>query len=98
MSAEIIEEQWDGQTYHLKAKLVVDPDRVVRIVDEIRRDRQKTRELEKLKKIASAAMEELEMLRSRQNMDQENGQADPGRYQKNIRTLRATIGLNEVPC
>ena len=50
VNTEIIEEQWDGQTYHLKAKMVVDPDRVARIVDDIRRDRQKTRELEKLKK------------------------------------------------
>jgi tetratricopeptide (TPR) repeat protein len=63
VSAEVIEEKWDGKTYYLKAKIVADPQEVAKSVDVLRRDVQKNKELEDSKKKAEAAMREVERLK-----------------------------------
>ena len=50
VSAEIIDEKWDGKTYSLKAKIAADPKDVYNSIDKLRQDRQKTKELEETKK------------------------------------------------
>ncbi|KAF0123669.1 MAG: hypothetical protein FD151_158 [bacterium] len=41
-----MKETWDGKTYWLKAKIEADPDEVIKSVDSLRKDHQKTKELE----------------------------------------------------
>ena len=43
---KILDERWDGYTYYIKAEMTVDPDEVLRRIDEVRNDTQKTKELE----------------------------------------------------
>ena len=50
VSAEILQERWDGTSYYLRAKLTVDPQEVANAVKVLGDDREKTRELEAEKK------------------------------------------------
>src|SRR3990172_6162598 len=63
VSAEIIDERWDGRTYYLKAKISADPKEVAKSVDALRKDAQKSKELEDSKKKAEEAMREVELLK-----------------------------------
>ena len=47
---EIVDEKWDGHTYWLKSKIKADPGNVVKAIGALRDDRQKTQELEEVKK------------------------------------------------
>ena len=62
---EIVSESWDGNSlkYQLKAKLTADPGAVIKSVDSLRKDAQKTRELEELRKKADDALREIEQLK-----------------------------------
>ncbi len=46
VSTEIIEEKLDGKIYYLKAKITGDPKDVANSIEKLRKDRQKTKELE----------------------------------------------------
>ena len=63
VSAEILEEKWDGKEFYLKAKLVVDPQEVAERVKAMSRDRERTRELEEAKRKRDQALKEVERLR-----------------------------------
>jgi hypothetical protein len=63
VSAEILDEKWDGKEYYLKAKLVVDPQEVAERVKAMSRDRERTRELEEAKRKRDQALREVERLR-----------------------------------
>jgi len=63
VSAEILQEKWDGVTYYMKAKISADPDEVAKSVNSLRADKQKTKELEDSRKKAKDAMEEIERLK-----------------------------------
>jgi tetratricopeptide (TPR) repeat protein len=63
VSAEIIDEKWDGKTYYLKAKITADPKDVAKAINKLRQDRQKTRELEETRKRADEALGEVEKLK-----------------------------------
>jgi len=63
VSAEIIEERWDGREYFLKAKLIVDPQEVAERVRAISRDRERTRELEETRRRSDQALREVERLK-----------------------------------
>src|SRR3989304_104368 len=63
VSAEVIDEKWDGRSYYLKAKIAADPKAVAKSVDALRKDVQKTKELEDSKKKAEEAMREVERLK-----------------------------------
>ncbi len=63
VSAEILEEKWDGREFYLKAKLVVDPQEVAERVKAMSRDRERTRELEEAKRKRDLALKEVERLR-----------------------------------
>ena len=80
VSAEIIDEKWDGKTYSLKAKITADPKDVASSIDKLRQDRQKTKELEETRKKADEALREVERLKKeleiakaeKPNLDQYN--------------------------
>lgn len=59
---EILAEKWNGQTYWLKAKLKADPDQVAKAIDDLCRDRSKTKELEQLKQRSDALLVEIKEL------------------------------------
>lgn len=63
VSAEVIEEKWDGRSYYLKAKIAADPSDVAKSVDTLRNDVQKTKELKDSKNKAEEAMREVEKLK-----------------------------------
>ncbi|NLA41822.1 MAG: tetratricopeptide repeat protein [Smithella sp.] len=63
VQTELVEEKWDGRTYWLKAKIKADSNDVVKAIDTLRQDRQKTKELEEIKKKSDALLKENERLR-----------------------------------
>jgi tetratricopeptide (TPR) repeat protein len=63
VQSNIVEEKWDGKTYWVKAKITTDPDSVAKSIDNLRRDWQKTKELEELRKKAEDALRETERLK-----------------------------------
>ncbi len=63
VSAEAIDEKWDGRTYYLKAKISADPMEVAKSVDILRSDKQRSKELEESKAKAEEAMKAVVLLK-----------------------------------
>ena len=63
VSAEITEEKWDGKTYYLKANITADPKEVAKSVDTLRKNKEKSKELEESRKKAEEALREIERLK-----------------------------------
>lgn len=64
----IMEEKWNGEQYYVKAKIDADPDEVLKQLDVLRNDRNRTQELEEMKKTADSALQEIERLRKEISM------------------------------
>jgi tetratricopeptide (TPR) repeat protein len=101
VSTEVIEDKWDGKVYWLKAKIVANPQDVIKSVDSLRKDRAKVQELEELRKRSEELLKENERLSkelktARGKEKQEAVQA----YKRNIDNLNASewfdrgVGLN----
>ena len=60
---EIISEHWDGKVYRLKARIKADPDHVVKAIDRLHKDRQKSKDLEESKARAKQYLNEIERLK-----------------------------------
>ncbi|MBP8984479.1 MAG: tetratricopeptide repeat protein [Syntrophobacterales bacterium] len=60
---EVLNEHWDGKTYWLKARIAADPDDVVKSLDSLRKDREKSRELEEVKKRVDSLLAENKRLK-----------------------------------
>jgi len=60
VSAEIIDESWDGKTYYLKAKISADPKDVANSIDKLRQNHRKMKELEEGRKKADELLKEAE--------------------------------------
>ena len=90
VSTERIVEKWDGRVYYVKAKLAADPDDVIKSIDRLRKDRERTRELEEIQKNMRALLKENEKLKQ-ELTPAKNGekQATLAAYEKNIRALNA---------
>lgn len=63
VSAEVIDEKWDGKTYYLKAKIAADPKDVSKAVNALRQDKQKTKELEEIRRKADGQAKEIARLK-----------------------------------
>jgi tetratricopeptide (TPR) repeat protein len=63
VQTEIVDEKWDGHTYWLKSKIKADSGDVIKSIDSLRKDRQKTQELEQVKKRTDELLREVERLR-----------------------------------
>ncbi len=72
VSANVIDEKWDGKTYWLKAEIKADPDEVAKKVEELRGDKQKSKELEDLRKRQDESNKEIARLRK----ELDSGKAD----------------------
>ncbi len=64
VQTEILNEKWDGERYYLKARIKADPKEVATSLDALRKDTQKSKELEDVKKRADEAFKEIEKLKS----------------------------------
>ena len=60
---EIISEHWDGKVYRLKATIKADPDYVIKAIDRLRKDRQKSKDLEESQARAKQYLNEIERLK-----------------------------------
>lgn len=60
---EIMRERWDGKTYYLKAKISADPKELISSLDSLRKDTQKTKELEEVRDKAERALKEIEKIK-----------------------------------
>ncbi|MEI6154230.1 MAG: tetratricopeptide repeat protein [Deltaproteobacteria bacterium] len=63
VSVNVLEEEWDGFTYRLKAEVTADTDQVARSIDALRQDRQKIKELEETRKRADELLTEVDRLK-----------------------------------
>ena len=86
---EIIDEKWDGKTYSLKAKITADPKEVIKSIDLLRQDRQKTKELEETRKKADEALKEVEKLKRELDIARA-GKTEQDLYDKAVNRLSAT--------
>jgi tetratricopeptide (TPR) repeat protein len=91
VQTELVEEKWDGRTYWLKAKIQADSGEVIKAIDTLRKDRQKTRELEEIRKRSDDLLKENERLRQELAMATgEKKKKDADAYGKTIKDLNAT--------
>jgi tetratricopeptide (TPR) repeat protein len=86
--AEIIDERWDGKTYYLKTKIVADPKEVIKSIDLLRQDRQKTKELEETRKRADEALREVAKLKKELEIAKAE-KPDLSQYNKAVNGLSA---------
>ncbi|MCX5846319.1 MAG: tetratricopeptide repeat protein [Deltaproteobacteria bacterium] len=63
VSAEIVREKWDGDSYFLKAKITADPNEVALSVDKLRKDNDKVNDLNETRKLANKYAEEIKLLK-----------------------------------
>jgi len=63
VSAEVVDEKWDGKTYYLKAKVAADPVEVAKSLQNIANDKQKSKDLEDIRKKATKFSKEIERLK-----------------------------------
>jgi tetratricopeptide (TPR) repeat protein len=90
VQTEIVEEKWDGRSYWMKSKITADSDQVVRAIDTLRKDREKTKELNEVRRRSDALLKENEKLRK--ELTQATGKDKKKKaaaYAKTIRELTA---------
>ena len=90
VQAEIVSEKWDTDTlkYWLRAHIKADPTKVVEAINSLRKDLQKTRELEETKKKVNELSAEIERLKNELSTDRTN-QTKIIQYMKAIEELSA---------
>ncbi|MFH2012062.1 MAG: tetratricopeptide repeat protein [Pseudomonadota bacterium] len=86
---EIVKERWDFNTYWMKAKIEANPDEVIKSVDSLRKDHQKTKELEETREKAAEYLKEMERLRSELALAKGDTRKQ-GEYNEAVKGLRAT--------
>ncbi len=96
VSAEVIEDKWDGKTYWLKAKVDADPQDVIKSIANLRKDSEKVKELERLRKKSEELLQEnkrlnKELMTATDGKKQEAAKA----YKRNIDNLSATEWFEE---
>jgi tetratricopeptide (TPR) repeat protein len=90
VKTEIVDEKWDGHTYWLKSKIVADPNEVIMSIDVLRKDREKTKELEEEKRRSGELL--MENARLRKELATATGvkkQEQKAAYDKTIKELTA---------
>jgi tetratricopeptide (TPR) repeat protein len=96
VQTELVDEKWDGKTYWLKAKITADSGNVIKSIDALRKDRQKIRELEEMRKRADDLLKENERLRKELlTAKGEKRREDVIAYNKTIKDLNAIEWLEK---
>ncbi len=90
VQTEIIEEKWDGRSYWLKSKITADTDKVAQSIDKLRKDRDKTNELEAMRRKSDELLREVERLRKQMASGNEtNRDQQKAAYDTSIKKLSA---------
>jgi Tfp pilus assembly protein PilF len=89
VQTQILKEKWDGERYWMQAKIEADPHKVAKDVDALRMDREKSNELEDVRKKADELSRELERLRSELELSKKD-QTNIAKYDEAIKELSAT--------
>lgn len=90
IQTEIVAEKWDGRIYWLKSKISADSDKVVQAINELRKDREKTKELEALKRQSDELLREVERLRKEMaGTNAGSRESQQAAYDQSIRQLSA---------
>lgn len=105
---EILDENWNGETYTLTAKIAANPDEVARAIEELKRQGNKMESVEKIEEINNTSLEQLREMQSRMqklqtdlvklNQDANANQgilSSWGMYEKAVE-LRQTGRVNEA--
>lgn len=96
VQTEIIEEKWDGRVYWLKSKIVADSDKVVQSINDLRKDREKTKELESIRQKSDELLRENERLRKALASATDVGRsAGKAAYDKSIKELSSLEWLEK---
>ncbi len=77
VETKIIEENWDGKIYRLKARITADPREVAKSIDALRKDRQRSKDLEETRKRAREALKEIEIVKRDKGKQEENKNLSP---------------------
>lgn len=94
VQTEIIQEKWDGHVYWLKSKIVADSGKVVQSIDALRKDREKTKELETMRRKSDELLREVEKLRN-ELASAKNKEAQKIAYDQSIKKLSAKEWLEK---
>jgi len=96
VQARIEDEKWDGRSYWLKAKISADPAKLVESINSLRKDRERTKELEDIKRRSDALIQENERLR-RELASAKDGtrEAKKAAYDKSVKELSAIDWLEK---
>ncbi|MEN6330965.1 MAG: tetratricopeptide repeat protein [Smithella sp.] len=62
---EIMDEKWNGETYSMTAKIEADADDVIRAIEELRKNKGKLENIEKLKTINNESLKQIREMQSR---------------------------------
>lgn len=90
VQTEIISEKWDGQTYWLKAKIVADPDEVVKSVEALRKNQLMKDTLERQREESGELLKEVERLKKELASAKGSVQADKiKKYRDTVHKLSA---------
>lgn len=96
VQTEIIAEKWDGSSYWLKSNITADPDKVVQSIKELRKDRDKTRELELMRQKSDELFRENERLRKELAAATDTGlEARKAAYDQSVKALSAADWLEK---
>ena len=91
VNTEVIEDTWDGKVYWLKAKISANPQDVIKSIDNLRKDRDKVKELEELRKRSEELLRENERLNKDLKIAKGGNQQEVTKaYKLNIDNLSAT--------
>jgi hypothetical protein len=77
VETKIIEENWDGKIYRLKARITADPREVAKSIDALRKDRQRSKDLEETRKRAREALKEIEIVKRDKGKQEEYKNLSP---------------------
>ena len=96
VKVEVIDERWNGETYWIKTKIVADANDVIRSIDRLSKDRQKSQELENTKKKVDIILRENKILREELALANENAKQEvQQRYNNSIKELSAIEWFEE---
>lgn len=96
VQTEIIEEKWDGRAYWLKSMITADSGKVVQSISELRKDRQKTQELESMRRKSDELLKENERLRNELAAAKDgNRETQKAAYDKSIKELSSMEWLEK---
>jgi tetratricopeptide (TPR) repeat protein len=62
---EILDEKWNGETYSMTAKIEANPDDITRAIEELRKNKDKLENIEKLKTFNDESLEQIREMQSR---------------------------------